>query len=103
MLTLSHLDNIKTKLSEVSSLDELEPEDKQLYKLIEKHYTLFVGTDVSKDNFSIDVKKASCETIGINEFENHHQGFCSLLETLNGLNEAGEYKFAVAIESTLAS
>ena len=40
MLTLSHLDNIKSKLSEVSSLDELEQEDQQLYKLIEKHYTL---------------------------------------------------------------
>lgn len=100
MLTLSHLDNIKSRLSEVTSLDQLEQEDKQLYQLIEKHYTLFVGTDVSKDNFSIDVKKASCETICINEFENHHQGFCSFLETLNGLNEAGEYKFAVAIEST---
>ena len=80
MLTLSHLDNIKTKLADVSSLEQLE----QLYKLIEKHYTLFVGTDVSQDNFSIDVKKASCETICINEFENHHQGCCSLLETLNG-------------------
>jgi len=30
MLTLSCLDNIKTKLAEVSSLDELEQEDQQL-------------------------------------------------------------------------
>ena len=68
--------------------------------MIEKHYTLFVGIDVSQEQFAINVKKASCETIYKDTFENHQSGFCKLLETFNCLNESTEFKFAVAIEST---
>lgn len=100
MLTLSHIDKIKVKLSEISSLDELEQSDKQLFDLIEKHYTLFVGADVSKDKFAINVKKYNCETIYQGEFSNHHAGFCQLIDTFNCLNESTQFKFVVAIEST---
>ena len=99
MLNLSHIENIKNKLSYISSLDELEKEERQLYNLIEKHYTLFVGIDVSQEEFSVNVKKASCETIYKDGFENHHSGFCKLLETFNCVNESTEFKFAVAIEA----
>ena len=102
MLQLSHLENIKNKLSDISSLDELEKEERQLYNLIEKHYTLYVGIDVSQDDFSINVKKASCETIYQDTFDNHHSGFCQLLEAFNSVNEAGEFKFAVAISAGVA-
>jgi ribosomal protein S8 len=100
MLQLSHLENIKNKLSYISSLDELEKEERQLYSLIEKHYTLYVGIDISQDEFAINVKNASCETIYKDGFDNHHSGFCKLLETFNSLNEQKEFRFAVAIEST---
>ena len=100
MLTLSHIDSIKTKLSSISSIDDLSDEDKQLYSLLEKHYTFFVGADVSQDNFSIDVKRYNCDTIYKDEFSNHHQGFCELYEAFNSLNDAKEFQFVVAIEST---
>jgi transposase len=100
MLTLSHIDDIKTKLSSIESINELESDDKQLYELIEKHYTLSVGTDVSQDKFAINVKRASSLTICVDEFDNHHQGFCKLYETFNNLNPDKEFKFQVAIEST---
>lgn len=100
MLTLSHIDSIKTKLSSISSIDDLSDEDKQLYSLLEKHYTFFVGADVSQDKFSIDVKRYNCDTIYKDEFSNHHQGFCELYEAFNSLNEAQEFQFVVAIEST---
>jgi hypothetical protein len=100
MLTFSHIEKIQNKLSPISSLDELEKENKQLYELIEKHYTLSVGIDVSQDEFSIDVCKASSDTIYTDKFENHHEGFCKLLETLNSLNSGKKFKFQVAIEST---
>ncbi|MFQ5753570.1 MAG: transposase, partial [bacterium] len=100
MLTLSHLDDIKTQLSSIESIDELEDHDKQLYELLSKHYTLFVGIDVSQASFAINVKKANCDTIYVEEFENHQEGFCKLIETFNFLNEQKEFKFVVAIEST---
>jgi transposase len=100
MLTISHIENIKNKLSSISSLDELEKEDKQLFDLVSKHYTFSVGIDVSQDEFSINVKKTSGETIYTDTFENHHAGFCKLYETFTNLNDKKEYKFQVAIEST---
>jgi transposase len=100
MLRLSHVQNITDKLSKIDSINELEAYDKQLYSLLSKHYTLFVGADVSCEVFSIDIKKANCETIHINEYKNHHDGFCKLMETFNALNDEKEFKFQVAIEST---
>ena len=100
MLTLSHIENIKTKLSSISSVDELSCEDKQLYQLLEKHYTFFVGADVSCDTFCIDIKRYNGETIYKDQFSNHHQGFCELCEAFSGLNPKKEFKFVVAAEST---
>lgn len=87
MLRLSHVQNITDKLSKIDSINELEAYDKQLYSLLSKHYTRFVGVDVSQEVFSIDVKKANCETLYIDEYKNHHDGFCKLMETFNALNE----------------
>lgn len=100
MLKLSHLQQIKVKLSSISSLDELEKEDRQLYQLIEKHYTLYVGIDVSQDEFCVNVKKASSLTIYEDKFENHHNGFAKLLETFDYLNHQQQFQYVVAVEST---
>lgn len=100
MLTFSHIENIKNKLSSISSIDELSKEDRQLYELVSKHYTLFVGIDISQNDFSVDIKRANCETIYAGAFENHHAGFLGFYETLNRLNQSSEYKYQIAIEST---
>jgi len=100
MLTLSHIENITNQLSSIEKINELESHDKQLYELLSKHYTLFVGSDVSQDDFSISVKKADCETIYTGIFFYHHAGFEEFYSTLNQLNQAGDFKFQVAIEST---
>jgi len=102
MLRLSHIQKIKTQLSKIESTDELDGHDKQLYELLQKHYTLFVGTDVSCDSFSINIKKANCETIYKDDFSNHHEGFCELISTFNLLNEQKEFKFQVAINEFIS-
>jgi len=99
MLALSHIQNITNQLSSIESINELESHDKQLYELISKHYTLFVGSDVDKDYFSVNVKKASGDTIYADKFLNHHAGFLRFYESLERLNQEKNFKFQVAIES----
>ena len=100
MLTLSNINNIKSKLSSIDSVDELSNNDKQLYELLKKHYTLFVGCDISKDDFAVNVKNASSETIYEGTFLNHYAGFCQFYEALNQLNKSKAFTFQVAVECT---
>jgi len=73
-LKKEHLDSVKHQLKSVSDVEQLSEVDKQLCRLLQKHFTLFVGADVCFDSFDVVVKNASFEILSSQQFSNHHAG-----------------------------
>lgn len=100
MLEKRQLEIIKQQLATVSDDAGVSELDPQLKKLLQKHFTLYVGADVCRDSFVVEVKKASDQTLLKGQFDNHHTGFQQFLSRLQDLNPENIYRIQVATECT---